>query len=103
MIDSDRDSCAALATNVWSDLRKSGFVTNDEKSHWCPCQVIEWLGIVWNTINGATSISDRREISIANSVDKILSRNRLVSARGLASLSVRLFLAGRFLVIFPES
>ena len=86
MIDSDHDTCAVLATNVWSDLRKSGFITNDEKSQWCPSQVIEWLGIVWDTINGTISISDRRENSIAKSIDKILFSDRLVSARELASL-----------------
>ena len=32
LIDSDRDTCAVLATNMWSDLRKSGFITNDVKS-----------------------------------------------------------------------
>ena len=57
LIDSDRDTCAVLATNIWSDLRKSGFITNDEKSQWCPSQVLEWLGIIWNTINGAITIS----------------------------------------------
>ena len=86
LIDSDHDTCTVLATNVWSDLRKSGFITNDEKSQWCPSQVIEWLGIVWDTINGTISISDRRENSIAKSIDKILFSDRLVSARELASL-----------------
>ena len=52
LIDSDRDACAVLATNIWSDLRKSGFFTNDEKSQWCQSQVLEWLGTIWNTING---------------------------------------------------
>ena len=32
LIDSDHDTCAVLATNIWSDLRRSGFITNDEKS-----------------------------------------------------------------------
>ena len=27
-----RFTCAVRATNIWSDLRKSGFITNDEKS-----------------------------------------------------------------------
>jgi hypothetical protein len=63
LIDSDRDTCAVLATNIWSDLRKSGFITNDEKSQWCPSQVLEWLGIIWNTINGTITISERRESS----------------------------------------
>ena len=30
LIDSDRGTCAAQANNIWSDLRKSGFITNDE-------------------------------------------------------------------------
>ena len=81
LINSDRDTCAVLATNIWSDLRKSGFITNDEKSQWCPSQVREWLGIIWNTINGTISISERRVNSIAKSVDKILLRDRLVSAQ----------------------
>ena len=86
LIDSDRDACTVLATNIWSDLRNSGFITNDEKSQWCPCQVLEWLGIIWDTINGTITISERRESSIAKSVDKILLSDRLVSARELASL-----------------
>ena len=94
LIDSDRDACAVLATNIWSDLRKSGFITNDEKSQWCPCQVLEWLGIIWDTINGTISISERRESSIAKSVDKILLSDRLVSARELASLVGRIISGG---------
>lgn len=47
MIDSDRDTCTTLAASIWSDLRKAGFITNDEKSQWCPSQVCEWLGIIW--------------------------------------------------------
>ena len=43
LIDFERDTCAVLATNIWSDLRKSRFITNDEKSQWCPSQVIEWF------------------------------------------------------------
>ena len=52
------------------------------------------MGIVWNTINETISISDRREISIASSVDKILSSDRLVSARGLASLAGKIISGG---------
>ena len=86
--------CAVLATNIWSDLRKSGFITNNEKSQWCPSQVLEWLGIIWNTINGTISISERRVNSIAKSVNKILLRDRLVSARELASLVGRIISGG---------
>ena len=93
LIDSDRDTCAVLATNIWSDLRKSGFITNDEKSQWCPSQVFEWLGIIWNTNNGTITISERRVNSIAKSVKFLLS-DRLVSARELASLVGRIVSGG---------
>ena len=41
LIDSDRDTCTTLAASIWSDLRKARFITNDEKSQWCPSQVCE--------------------------------------------------------------
>jgi len=63
-MDSYRDTCAALATNIWSDLRKSGFITNDEKSQWCLSQVGEWLGIIGNTINGTIAfLSNGKTVS----------------------------------------
>ena len=39
LMEPDHGTCAVLATNIWSDLRKSGFIINDEKSQWCPSQV----------------------------------------------------------------
>ena len=59
LIDSDRYTCTLLATNIW-------FITNDENSQWCPCQVLEWLGIIWNVINRTITISERREIVSQN-------------------------------------
>ena len=94
MIDSDRDTCTTLAASIWSDLRKAGFITNDEKSQWCPSQVCEWLGIIWNTINGTIALSERRENSIAIAIDRILSSDRSVSARVLASLLGRIIPGG---------
>ena len=66
LIDIDRNSRAVLAANVKSDLKRAGFVTNDEKSQWCPIQIIERLGIVWDAVNGTirtfeqTGIKHRR-------------------------------------------
>ena len=82
LINSDRDTCQVLATNIWSDLRKSGFITNDEKFQKCLTQVREWLGIIWNVIDRTITISERWEKSIAKSLDRILLSNHLVSARG---------------------
>ena len=52
------------------------------------------MGIIWNTINGTITISERRESSIAKSVNKILLSDRLVSARELASLVGRIMSGG---------
>ena len=57
-------------------------------------KVLEWLGLIWNTINGTITISERRKSSITKSVDKILLSDRLVSARELASLVGRIISGG---------
>lgn len=94
LIDSHQVSCAALAVCVRSDLYKAGFITNDEKSHWTPSQVIEWLGIVWDSSHGTIRISDRQLFSIADCVQKISQKHFKVSARELASLVGKIISAG---------
>ena len=46
-IASSRDECASLSKTVKDDLLSAGFVSNDDKSFWEPCQSILWLGILW--------------------------------------------------------
>ena len=48
----DKVSAKIHSLAVHSDLLKSGFVPNQEKSIWEPVQVITWLGVVLNTIDG---------------------------------------------------
>ena len=38
---------------MYSDLLKSGFVPNEDKSQWEPIQIITWLGVILNTIDGS--------------------------------------------------
>ena len=45
---------------VHSDLLKSGFVPNEEKSLWEPVQVITWLGVVLDTIDGTIKATEER-------------------------------------------
>jgi len=85
LIDSDQVFCAAIAVCVRSDLWKAGFITNDDKSQWTPCQVIEWLGIVRDTNHGTIRISDSRLSSIADCVQMMTQKRFMVSARELAS------------------
>ena len=60
------------------------------KSQWCPSQVIEWIEIAWDAVNGTIRILDRRENSIAKLVEKILKillRDRLVTVGAGVSLA----------------
>ncbi|CAH3114955.1 unnamed protein product [Pocillopora meandrina] len=45
---------------VHSDLLKSGFVPNEEKSLWEPLLVITWLGVILDTIDGTIQETDER-------------------------------------------
>ena len=45
---------------VHSDLLKSGFVPNEEKSLWEPLQVITWLGVILDTIDETIQATDER-------------------------------------------
>lgn len=43
-----------------ADLFKAGFVTNEDKSVWIPCQRLDWLGITWDSARGTIEIVNRR-------------------------------------------
>ena len=45
---------------VHSDILNSGFVPNEDKSQWEPIQIITWLGVILNTINGSIKATDER-------------------------------------------
>ena len=44
---------------VRADLTRYGFVINEEKSIWEPVQVVTWLGAVFDTYQGFTSVTER--------------------------------------------
>ena len=67
-------------------MRKSCFITNDVKSIWTPCQVIQWLGIVWDSRCATIRVSERRLQGILDAIVNIFERNCVVSASGLSSL-----------------
>ena len=48
----DKQDCHATARAVRKDLSSAGFIANDEKSVWEPTQVLDWLGMTWNSILG---------------------------------------------------
>ena len=83
----DREDCHATALAIRNDLGSAGFIVNNEKSVWEPTQVLNWLGITWNSILGTLKIVDRRITKILNTIDHIINANFLVSARTLASFT----------------
>ena len=66
-------------------MYSAGFVINEEKSVWKPSQVLDWLGITWNSLLGTLKIVDRRITKITNTIDRIIEADFKLSARELAS------------------
>ena len=61
----DKVSTKIHSLAVHSDLLKSGFIPNQEKSVWEPVQVITWLGVVLNTIDGFVQAIGERIACVA--------------------------------------
>ena len=85
LLDYTDDTCNFVAQKVKSDLRKSGFIANDAKSIWTPCQAIQWFGIVWDSGCASIRFSERRLQGILDAIVMSFERNCGVSARGLSS------------------
>ena len=81
----DRESSRIKARAVRADLCNVVFVVNEDKSVWEPTQVLDWLGITWNSALGTLKIAERRIVKIINSIDHIIEADFKVSARELAS------------------
>ena len=72
---------------VHSDLLKSGFLPNEEKSAWDPTQVITWLGTVINTSQCVIKATDKRIDSLINDLSSLLRLERsLHQVRKLARM-----------------
>ena len=56
-----------------SDLLKSGFVPNEDKSQWEPTQIITWLGVIINTIDGFIKATDERIAKLCHDLDSWFS------------------------------
>ena len=90
----DSQACSIVADAVKTDLYKAGFVSNDDKSVWTPCQRLDWLGITWDSARGTIEIVDRRITKIASTIDSIIDSDFILSARRLASFSGQIISTG---------
>ena len=80
------------------DLTLAGFVPNDEKCHWQPMQVGEWLGLIINTVNFHFEIPPRKIEKAKKSIEFILS-SQSVSYRELAKIAG--FINSLYLAVGP--
>ena len=58
---------------VHADLFKFGFLANEDKSHWDPCQCIVWLGTILNTSNCTIAATDKRIDGLLSDLEEVLS------------------------------
>ena len=82
----DKVSAKIHGLAVHSDLLKSGFVPNQEKSIWEPVQVITWLGVVLNTTDGSVQATDER---IAKLTSDLGSLQTLSSQQSFCKVHVK--------------
>jgi uncharacterized membrane protein len=73
----------------WAGVKtlKLVFFINVDKSVFTPAQSIEWLGIIWDSMNFSLQIPDRWVQDLIESVSLILSELPLITARNLAQVT----------------
>ena len=74
LIENSLNACRVLSCKIKTDLYSNGLVTYDEKSIWQPCQSIEWLGIIWNSVHGTIHITGKRSSSIEAGIDSFVKQ-----------------------------
>lgn len=80
-------ACMSNSNFVKSSLIRAGFIPNEEKSVWIPCQICEWLGIILNTREGALRLPEKRIVSLISSVNEAISSFPFVTARRLGQIA----------------
>ena len=83
-IERDRQVCRSVSKAVKTDLGEVGFIRNDEKSIWEPCQRIDWLGLTWDSARGTIETVNRRCAKILGTIDSIVDSGFGISSRNLA-------------------
>ena len=82
----ERTSAVAAAFIQRKELDSSGLLVNEEKSHWVPMQVGEWLGFVINTISMTFRIPEKKVCKLKRLLNSAI-QNRPSSYRELAKIA----------------
>ena len=81
--------CKTATEQIISDLNKSGFVINYEKSDFEPKQVGEWLGTIINTKNMTFYIPERKIEKLKNIIESTVNE-KLTNAKTLSKIAGQL-------------
>ena len=82
----ERNSAVAAAFIQRKELDSSGLLVNEEKSHWVPIQVGEWLGFVIKTISMTFRIPEKKVCKLKRLLNSAI-QNRSSSYRELARIA----------------
>ena len=91
----DRLSCDKVSSFVQQSLVEAGLLINYDKSIFNPVQNLEWLGMVWNSVEYSISITGRRIDDTMASLENILILFPFFSARNLARV------IGKIMSMYP--
>ncbi|CAC5422900.1 unnamed protein product [Mytilus coruscus] len=80
------EECNKDAIFVRESLLSAGFLINEKKSIFTPVQELEWLGIIWNSLEFCVTIPDRRINDLICSLSDALFIFNTLSARRLAQV-----------------
>ncbi len=90
-IEKDKDACSHTSDIVKADLAQAGFISNDEKSVWTPCQSLTWIGILWHAHNGTIELTSKKAEKILATIQHIRESG---FARELASFTGQIISTG---------
>ena len=79
-------STSAASIMQRKDLDASGFLSNEQKSHWTPMQIGEWLGFVINTMSMHFSVPEKKLNKLKSLLTSAIS-DGYCSARFLAKIA----------------
>lgn len=87
VLSNTKNQCENVSKFVQDTLDKAGFLVNIEKSVFQPVQQLEWLGLVWNSIDFTLCIPERRIDDLKSSLECLLKLMPKVTARQLAKVT----------------
>ena len=61
----------ANSVHVRQDLMRAGIVWNVKKSTWDPVKTLDWVGFLWNTVDGSMKVREKRVIKLKDTLSKI--------------------------------